>query len=327
MEFTDFVASKNDNNRRLDKVLRNFLDDTKLSDIYKLIRKGLIKVNKTKTKPDYRVKEDDVISIASFILKNDKSISATDSKQSALLSKELKIIFENEHILIIDKPYDINVHGSDNSLEKIVNDYYKTKYKNDSLSFKSGPLHRLDRKTTGLLAFGFSLEGTQWFTQSIKNHTISKKYYAILQGEVKSQEKWCDFITAQDDEGSENDKNFHTVKATQNPINENSKKAITIVNPIKYGEHKSQKITLVSIEIQTGRKHQIRSQSALHGFPLLGDTAYGGVKITTEKREFFLQAYELTFGENPLGLPEKIEIPLAPDFQLVQEWQSGQDFE
>ena len=165
MEFSNFSTGQNDISRRLDKVIRLFADNLSLPEIYKGIRKGLIKVNNKKTKSDYRIKENDTISIASFLLNNLKAdeYKAAAGGPSPSISKDSinmpEIVFENEHIIIINKPYNINVHGDKNSLDKIVEQYYENKGINSSLSFKPGPLHRLDRNTTGLIAFSMSLEG------------------------------------------------------------------------------------------------------------------------------------------------------------------------
>ncbi len=308
MDFKDFQTGINDENRRLDKVLRNFLDTSHLSEIYKLIRKGLIKVNKKKSSPDYRIVSGDVISIAAFLFSDQR-----DSKPSPTTANLplLQIEFENPHILIINKPYDINVHGDDNSLDKAVTAYYNSKYENDSLSFAPGPLHRLDRKTTGLLAFSLSLEGARWFTENIQNHSISKKYYALVQGTVKTQEEYKDFITY-----NENKTGFATVKASSKSTDENDKEAVSVVTPLAFGHYKNEPVTFLKVEIKTGRKHQIRSQCALHNHPLLGDTAYGGIKIT-ESRDFYLQAYELNIPQNPVGLPPLVKINLENDFMNV----------
>lgn len=308
MDFKDFQTGINDENRRLDKVLRNFLDTSHLSEIYKLIRKGLIKVNKKKSSPEYRIVSGDVISIAAFLFSQ-----LEDSRLPAATAglPPLKIEFENPHILIVNKPYDINVHGDENSLDKAVAAYYNSQYENNSLSFMPGPLHRLDRKTTGLLAFSLSLEGARWFTENIQNHTISKKYYALVQGTVEKQEVYKDFIS-----NNETKNGFATVKASSISTNEKDKEAVSIVTPLAFGTYKNKPVTLLKVEIKTGRKHQIRSQCALHNHPLLGDTAYGGTKIS-ESRDFYLQAYELNIPENPVDLPATLKIKLENDFMNV----------
>ena len=99
-----------------------------------------------------------------------------------------------------------------------------------------------------------------------------------------------DFIEKDENQKS---KNFHTVNASTNKTeSKNQKNAITIVEPIKYGSFKNIEITLVKIEIKTGRTHQIRAQAALHNHPLLGDTAYNGIKID-QNQDFFLHAQTL----------------------------------
>ena len=188
MDFLEFNAGIDDNDRRIDKVLRNFIKDVPLSSIYKYIRKNLIKINNKKTTQDYRVKTGDVISIAAFII-NDFSENQSELKNNLqkneenTFQKDLEIVFQNEDILILNKPYDVLVHGSDNSLDKQVENYYKkiNQNKSKSLSFTPGPLHRLDRKTTGLLSFSLSLNGARWFSENIKNHTIQKKYVSVVQ--------------------------------------------------------------------------------------------------------------------------------------------------
>lgn len=309
MDFIQFIANQDDNNRRLDKVLRKLLKNSHLSEIYKLLRKGLIKVNNTKSTPELRIKNGDIITIASFLIELEKSNIKTNNDDldfNTLLIPN--IVFENEHILIINKPYNVNVHGSNNSLDKIVKAYYNSKYENKSLSFQVGPLHRLDKKTTGLLAFSFSLEGARWFSENIQNHIITKKYYGIIQGSLNKTEKWVDFITKND-----NTSGFTKVIAS-NSNNNYEKEAITIITPISKGYFKNSQVSLVSFEIKTGRKHQIRAQSSLHNHPLLGDFAYDGKKIFGTKQDFYLHSYELLIPKNELGVPQKIEALPSHDF-------------
>lgn len=306
MDFKTFTAAKNDNDRRLDKIIRIFAPELSLSQVYKYIRKGLIKINGKKAKNDYHVMENDQIQIAAFILTADKTDdegAAGGASHKAVSS--LRVIFENQHLLIIDKDYDVSVHGNENSLEKEVCEYYKNTRKDASLSFRPGPLHRLDRKTTGLLCFSMSLEGARWFSKNIQTHAVQKKYAALLEGNLAEKEDWEDRLEKE----AGREKAFHTVKAS-----EAGKKAFTTVTPVAHGVFNKREVTLAVMDIKTGRTHQIRSQSALHGHPLLGDTAYGGLKINNAERDFYLQAFSLTFPENPVGLCEEIKIPLSESF-------------
>lgn len=318
MDFLEFNAGIDDNDRRIDKVLRNFIKDVPLSSIYKYIRKNLIKINNKKTTQDYRVKTGDVISIAAFII-NDFSENQSESNnlqknEETTLRKDLEIIFQNEDILILNKPYDVLVHGSDNSLDKQVENYYKkiNQNKSKSLSFTPGPLHRLDRKTTGLLSFSLSLNGARWFSVNIKNHTIQKKYVSVVQNKLLHQEEWIDYIEKKSDK--DNSK-FHKVEVSKLKENDEQKKCITKITPVKYGKYKNKDITFVEIEIKTGRMHQIRAQASLHNHPLLGDTAYGGLKLEDFSQDFFLHAKELIFpSENPINLPKTVNATLPQSF-------------
>ena len=323
MEFKDVTAGKDDSDRCLDRVLRIFLSNKGLPEIYKLLRKGLIKLNHKKAKPETHVAQGDIISIAAFLFDDDEfdKTDIADNAEKKSVSTKLKIVFENEHLLIIDKPYDRTVHGKTDGLYKDVIEYLNQKSEtqtNSSLSFKPGPLHRLDRRTTGLLVFSKSLEGARWFTDGIKTHTIQKKYYGLAQGTLTQKETWKDFIT----DAGENDEGFFTVQAkTDESENETEKSVVceTTATPLACGSTNGKAFTLVEYAIKTGRKHQIRSQSALHKHPLAGDTAYGaerlyGSNLKASSREFYLQAYCLTFPKNTLGLPSQIKIGLSPDF-------------
>ena len=329
MEFRDFTTGKDDDGRRLDRVLRIFLSEKSLGEIYKLIRKGLIKVNQKKTKPDAHVNQGDIISIAEFLFAEnlEEKNTTTAVKQKAPVN--LKIVFENQHLLIIDKPYGRSVHGSQNnndiSLDKEVLSYWEAQNKDSreqSLSFRPGPLHRLDRNTTGLLVFSKSLEGAKWFSESIKNHTVQKKYLGISEGNLKEVENWEDKLAdAEEDESvfsalAKNDKHFHTVSQ-----NDSGKIAITQAKPLAHGKLNGQTITLTEFAIKTGRKHQIRAQSQLHGHSLAGDKAYGGKKDKELKREYYLHAYSLSFPpDNPLNLPKEIKTELPDDFKALLQY-------
>ena len=304
MEFKEFFATENDQDRRLDKIVRKLIHQQNLSQIYSCIRKGLIKVNQKKSSPDAKIQNGDSIKIPVFLL-TEKIENSTEIKTNETqFTKNFETIYENNDIIIINKPYNILVHGNDTSLDKEIKKYFNTlQNKKASLSFTPGPLHRLDKKTTGLLTFSLSLAGAKWFSQNIATHTIKKTYIAILQGKLEKKEQWIDFIC---NEEKNIEKNFYTVKTNEKET-DNSKKAISTVEPILFGKYKNNDYTLVKVIIQTGRTHQIRAQSAFHHYPLLGDTAYGGIKIN-ESQDFFLHAIKLNFPEdNPLKIPQTIK--------------------
>ena len=281
MDFTDFHTGKDDTGRRLDKVIRIFIPDLALSNIYQSMRKGLIKVNGKKSKPDYKICPGDILSVADVLLKNEagtKGAAGIKGTQSALPYKiENLIVFESEDILVLNKPAGINVQKAakdDVSLADLVLDYYNRTRKGTSISFKPGPLHRLDKMTSGLICFSMSLKGARWFNEQMQAHNIKKIYSATVEGTVSEQQTWKDYILKEDETGSD----FHTVTVidgSSNAVPADAKECITTIIPQETFTKDGQTFTKCEYHIETGRQHQIRAQSAFHGHPLSGDTAYG----------------------------------------------------
>ncbi len=320
MNFIHFTATSNDEGRRLDRILKKLLPEENLSSLYKSLRKGLIKINGKKQDGNFKVSENDEIWIADFLLKPEKSIS---NESSGIKISDEQILFRNEHLLILNKPYDIPVQPNANSKKgESISEIVQSDFSENSassLSFRPAPLHRLDRKTTGLLAVSQSLKGAQWFSEAIKNHLVKKIYVGIVCGILKGKESWSDKIKR---EASPKKKAFHTVKVykegdfVDSEDFEESKNAETTATPLCYGEYNKTKVTFVKFEIGTGRTHQIRSQAQAHGFSLWGDSAYGGVKTENKDgQDFYLHAALLVFPkDNPLKIPEEIQAPLPKKF-------------
>ncbi len=350
MEFVDFVAQEDDDNRRLSKILKNIFNQKEIKT-FEIIRKKLIKVNDQKVKEDCKIKLNDKISIPKFLLedknqnktenllekqsKNKQENHLEDCKANYLQKKsnyKLKILFQNENILIVNKERGINVQGGNKtelSLTQIVEENFSRQNKS-SLSFKAGPLHRLDKFTSGAICFSQSLKGARWFSENIKNHKICKIYVGILEGFLENNEIWSDYL--KDSENSlcerkvnqkgnkkisEKNADFHKVEKSL-PNEKNSKLCITKTFPVENKIISQKKYTICLFKIETGRKHQIRCQSFIHGHSLAGDSAYNGKKFYAEGKEysnFFLHSYFLKFPENSLGIPQEIFAPFDQDFK------------
>ncbi|WP_407399117.1 RluA family pseudouridine synthase [Treponema sp.] len=304
MDFRIFNAAKDDSGRRLDKVVSRIFESNCISSgIFPLIRKGMIKVNGKKSSGDYRVCEGDSISVAEFLFGNSNKLEQQEAMEREFpFSLEDITVFKNEHILIVNKPSGINVQPS-KDCDFCLCDLVEYDFRNNggqSISFRPGPLHRIDRYTSGLVAFSQSLQGAKWFTENIEAHSVGKKYLGIVEGSYGVPfERYVDLILVPEN----SDKNYGTVIAG----GKNGKEAITVAKFLKQTEVMGNECSLVEFSIETGRKHQIRAQSALHGHPLIGDTAYGGKEL--KNRMFFLHAWKLSFPQNPVGLPHEITAP------------------
>ena len=306
MDFKDFTAGKDDDGRRLDRILHKILPELPSSGLYSAIRKKLIHVNGRTCRGNQIIVLGDCIQVASFLISQSKAQDNNTNDKIKPLN-ESDIVFINEHILVLNKKSGISVQpgGKGTSLSEQVVQFYRQRHDDSSISFCPGPLHRLDRFTSGLVAFSMSLEGAKWFTEEMRSHRIKKDYIGIAQGYIKEREIWTDLI---DDSDSEK-KGFFTVK-----ISDKGEKAVTEAIPLSFSDKKP--LTLVQFKIHTGKKHQIRCQSAFHNHPLFGDSAYLPDSTDGKASKFYLHALRLTFSkDNPLGLPEHIEAPLPEDFE------------
>ena len=320
MEFDEFTAGENDSGRRLDRVLKIMLRDFEGVNIFSALRKKLILVNGRKAEASYKVNCGDKIKIASFLLEKSPESKALDDKQQEFgteFSLDEATVFKNGSVMVINKPYGINVQpsfSSETSLSEIVARECK---KGPSLSFTPSPLHRLDRFTTGALVFSLSIDGARIFSQMMQEGLVRKTYLGIVQGLMDREFEWTDGIV---EEKSSDTASFHTVRVVGLDEKDSSGAraiaraiAVTKAFPLASGTWNGKEVTLAKFEIPTGRKHQIRAQSAFHGFPLLGDRAYGGTRISGH--EFYLHAVQIEFPSgNNLLLPPKIYVPLPPEF-------------
>jgi 23S rRNA pseudouridine955/2504/2580 synthase len=174
-----------------------------------------------------------------------------------------------------------------------------------SLSFRPGPLHRLDRPTSGVIVFSSSLAGARLFSTLLRERRVCKSYLAIVEGGLAAAEIWQDALVRDRD-----------AKKTCTAGPEEGKTALTRVRPLAAAGG----CTLLHAEIETGRTHQIRAQAAAHGHPLAGDRKYGARALPGERAGrggFFLHAWKIELREMPLDVPfpPSFTAPPPPAFQ------------
>jgi 23S rRNA pseudouridine955/2504/2580 synthase len=296
----ELITGENDKDRRLDRILRKALPDYPLPLIHKLLRQKKVLVNGKPGKADDRLDIGIKILIQKEFTRTAKQRfeGSTEEEKEVNLS-ELNILWENQDLIAVNKPVGLSVHGTD-SLDSIVQSYLADKLP-PSLSFKPGPLHRLDKPSSGIVVFSKSLEGARLFTSLMRERKIRKTYLALVEGKIEKEEIWQDELTRD----KEKKKTFIAKKSGT------GKDAITKITPLSFKDG----YTLIKAEIETGRTHQIRAQAAAHGHPLVGDIKYGAKKIRNKELEIknknkvdiFLHAWKLEF------LDVKIEAPLHMD--------------
>jgi 23S rRNA pseudouridine955/2504/2580 synthase len=295
------TAGENDSGRRLDRILRKRFPAFSLSFINRLLRKKKVLVNGHTRDGGYRVASGDRIEI-----KTVADSVPPDPVPPQMETPPLCIIYEDDDLLVVDKPAGILTHGilENESLASIVAAYLADKIP-ASLSFRPGPLHRLDRNTSGLVVFGKSLKGAQFFTQATQSGRVTKYYLALVDGVMEKEAVWEDYLVR--------DKAKKITRAAGDHGQEtkaSAKKAVMRVWPIKAESKTEDGATLIEAEISSGKTHQIRVQCGIHGHPLRGDKKYGGsFQKTGQKTGYFLRAYKIVIqkdgGSLVLTVPER----------------------
>ena len=288
-----YVINKSYNKSRFDKWFKEEVINLPNSLIQKLLRKNQIKVNNKKIKSSFRLTEGDSISI--FNLSKYKPTDFKKKIQYLPTTKEKKgidnfVIYDDNDYIVINKPRGIAVQSGTNNLKNIVDTLKKTKYFQYT---KPYIVHRLDKETSGVLLIAKNRESAQFFTSLFRIRKIHKTYLAIVKGEVpKSLRKLEDSL-----EYFEKNKKIKL-------------KAISFLKVLK----SSYRYSLIELNPKTGRKHQLRKQLYMRGFPIIGDQKYNFKQDKNFKNQsMLLHASKLKFIKDDKKIYYKAELDY--DFQ------------
>lgn len=301
------IITNNEAGQRTDKFLRKLLPQTPLGEIYKMLRTKKIKINGKKTEPKYQLQVNDIINIYQEItVKKAAKIPQSDNWHN------LKIIYEDQEILIVDKPCGILTHPAarqeKNSLIQQCLSYLAEKQEylpEQETTFTPAACNRLDRNTSGLVIIAKTFPALQTVNALIREKKISKYYLALVKGSIKQSGEIKGFLSK--------DQTTNTVKVHAESKPE-SKEIHTFYQPLFTNDFAS----LLEINLLTGRTHQIRAHLASIGHPLAGDRKYGEANFNQyflEKyhlKHQFLHAYKLVFPPSSPLLAEKTITAALP---------------
>ncbi|MDF2985708.1 MAG: pseudouridine synthase, RluA family [Eubacterium sp.] len=292
---TVFAKEKHDG-KRIEKVIRDFYPNLSSGMLFKALRKKDIKVNGVRIKEDYSVSEGDKIEI--YII-DDFLLGKVDEGYST--------VFEDSNILIVNKAQGIPVHPDNNQTEATLIDRLQ-KIHGPQLSL----CHRLDRNTGGLVILAKNHSSLEIMLEKIKDREIQKYYTCIVSGIMeKKQAELVDYLEKND----KISKVFISDKRSRDSL-----EIVTRYRVIKALEN----LSLLEVELVTGRTHQIRAHLAHYGHPIIGDGKYGR---NIENRKFnakyqMLCASKLIFDfKTPSGHLDYLKgrtVSIAPPFELEQ---------
>ena len=249
----------NESNERLDKYIASNTDYSR-SLVSKLIDNNYVLVNGKNEKGSYKVKENDEIEIL------DGYIEETEIEP---VKMNLDIVYEDNDIMVINKPSGLTVHpGSGNKNNTLVNGLleYTNNLSDVNGNERPGIVHRLDKDTSGLMLVAKTNKAHEILSKDFEKHDVKRKYWALIKGVFPHNTAVIDAPIGRD----EKDRKKMTVTA------KNSKKAITHLKVIK----RFQNYTLVELELETGRTHQIRVHLSYIGYPVYNDPVYNTKKAT-----------------------------------------------
>ena len=281
----EIKITSNDQNKRLDKFVKKYLSKAPDSFIYKLFRKKDVKVNKKPKNIDYITQVDDVITI--YITKEQEE-SFIEKKEIDVSNKQdFSVIYEDENILVVNKPANLLVHDGDDKLKnddtltkQVLNYLIKTNSYNPSNEniFIPALAHRIDRNTSGIVVFGKTSLALQELFMAFKNHDgMDKEYETLVCGKVTEKGKIEAKLI----------KNEKTKIVNVDEVNGVS--AISLYSPLRVYEDCS----LLKVKILTGRTHQIRVHLKHINHPLVGDQKYGNRNSDLLAKKYGMHGYFL----------------------------------
>ena len=284
---------------RIDKAISEKDKELSRVAIQRMIDNENIKVNDKKVKTSYKLNKDDKV-----------TIEKEDIKESRIKPEDipLDVIYEDNDIIVINKAKGMVVHpGNGNLNGTLVNAIMNIC--RDSLSgiggeIRPGIVHRIDKDTTGLLIIAKNDKAHINISEQIKNHEVTKTYIALVRGVIKNNEGTIDMPIAR----STNDR-------TKMAVSKNGKNAVTHFKVLKrFNEY-----TLLEINIETGRTHQIRVHMSQIGYPVVGDYIYSNGKNPFGVEGQMLHSKKLEFMHPITNKKMILEAPLPEEFERILE--------
>ncbi len=272
----ELIINENEANQRLDRFMLKYFNNSTRSNVYRILRKKLIKVNGKRENENYTLRLGDAIEI--FLA--DDTIESLRKEEKQIMSEDinLDIVYEDEDILVVNKPEGLLTHPDKNEYKKTLATKVHT-YLKDMITrtFKPSSINRLDRNTSGLVIFCKNYESLKKYNKLMRNREIKKYYQCIVHGKIEKSGEVKGYL--------QKDKEQNIVKINNKNVGQF---VHTKYKPLRYINN----YTLLEVELLTGRTHQIRASLSKIGHPIVGDVKYGGKKIkgiTTQ----VLHAYKL----------------------------------
>jgi len=271
----EYIVSQEEKGKRLDAYISSANTDITRTSAQRLIEDGNILVNGKNVKVSYKIQENDKI-----------SVEIPKPKQIELKAQDIpiEIIYEDSDIIVVNKPKGMVVHPAngnpDGTLVNAIMAICKDSLSGIGGEIRPGIVHRIDKDTSGLLIVAKNDNAHVKMSEQIKNHEVKKTYIALVRGVFKENEATIDMPIGRS-----------TSDRKKMAVNKNGKNAITHIKVLK----RFDKYTLLQVNIETGRTHQIRVHLSHIGYPIVGDYTYSNGKNEFDVIGQCLHAQKLEF--------------------------------
>jgi 23S rRNA pseudouridine955/2504/2580 synthase len=292
------TISEEESGQRIDNFLLRICKGVPKSHIYRVLRSGEVRVNKGRIDQTYRLEQGDQVRIPPIRMAEKPTLSVP--------AAEFKILLEDNHLLVIDKPAGVAVHGGSGVSYGVIEQLRAARPDAKFLEL----VHRLDRDTSGILLLAKKRSALTNLHEQIRDGLLDKRYLVLIQGDWKNPRQHIKLplfkYNAPDGE--------RRVRVQADGLASH-----TVFNLLKrYGT-----FALLEAELKTGRTHQIRVHLASSGFPIAGDDKYGdfGLNRALQKadgvraalKRMFLHAHQITFTHPETGRPVTLTAPLPSE--------------
>lgn len=285
---------------RIDKYLSEQLEDMTRSHIQKLIKENMVRVNGMAVKSNFKLSASDQI-----------EVEIPELKEPDILPENipLDILYEDQDILVVNKPKGMVVHPAPGhytgTLVNAIMYHCKDNLSGINGVMRPGIVHRIDMDTTGSLLICKNDRAHQALAEQLKEHSITRKYHAIVHGRLKEDEGTIDKPIGR-----------HPIDRKKMSVHcTNGREAITHYRVLK----RFQQFTYIECQLETGRTHQIRVHMSSIGHPILGDQIYGPAKCPYKLQGQTLHAKVLGITHPTTGEYMEFDAPLPDYFQGLLE--------
>lgn len=318
----EIVIGVQEAGQRLDKFLGKYLQYASKSFLYKMMRKKNITLNDKRAEGNEKLQEGDFVKLWLSDETIEKFSMGEETERNLAIEQleELDILYEDENILIVNKPAGMlsqKARPEDISLVEHIAAYLlqSGSIKKEQLAgFRPGICNRLDRNTSGIIVAGKTVSGLQKMGEMFKERSLDKYYYCIVKGIVKEKKQIEGYL--------HKNHNHNKVTIHTEPV-EGAEYIKTQYEPIECTENENGAFTLLRVKLITGRSHQIRAHLQSIGHPIVGDGKYGDVIVNKYFKKHFklkhqlLHAGELVFPQTIERKEMIIKAPLPSYFETI----------